>query len=102
MLLIKKRVYLNGLLQTFLTLAKTLSEGVLLQQSFRLLAESVIKGGSKNPVTSDMELFTTIVQGCKMFFSIEMKINTINIKTTVTWHHDYYGCQRYKKSNILT
>ena len=33
------------------------------------------------------------------FFSIEMNIHTINIKTAVTWHHDYYECQGYKKSN---
>ena len=24
---------------------------------------------------------------------MEMHTYTINIKTTVTWHHDYYGCQ---------
>ena len=36
------------------------------------------------------------------FFSMEMNICTINIKTTVTWHHDYYGCQGYKKSNNQT
>ena len=29
-----------------------------------------------------------------------MNIYTINIKATaVTWHHDYYACQGYKKSN---
>ena len=33
------------------------------------------------------------------FFSMEMNIYTINTKTTVTWHHDYYGCQGYKKGN---
>ena len=27
-------------------------------------------------------------------------ICTINIKTTVTRHHEYYGCLGYKKSNI--
>ena len=26
-----------------------------------------------------------------------MNIYTIKIKTTVTWHHDYYGSQGYKK-----
>ena len=26
-----------------------------------------------------------------------MNIYTIKIKTTVIWHHDYYGCQGYKK-----
>ena len=31
------------------------------------------------------------------FFSFE--IYTINMKTTVIWHHDNYGCQRYKKCN---
>ena len=31
------------------------------------------------------------------FFSMEMNIYTLNIKTTVTWHHDFYGCQGYKK-----
>ena len=30
-----------------------------------------------------------------------MNIYTINIKATVTWHHDYYGYQGYKKSNNL-
>ena len=34
----------------------------------------------------------------KNFFSMEMNIYAINIKTTVTWHHDYYVCQGYKKS----
>ena len=33
----------------------------------------------------------------EIFFSIEMNIYTIKIKTTVIWHHDYYGCQGYKK-----
>ena len=32
------------------------------------------------------------------FFSMEMNVYTINIKTTVTWHHDYYVCQGYKKN----
>ena len=32
-----------------------------------------------------------------IFFSMEMNIYTTNIKTTVIWHHDYYGCQGYKK-----
>ena len=32
-------------------------------------------------------------------FSMVTNIYTINIKTTVTWHHDYYGCQGYKKGN---
>ena len=31
------------------------------------------------------------------FFSMEMNIYTLNIKTTATWHHDFYGCQGYKK-----
>ena len=35
-----------------------------------------------------------------IFFSMEMNIYTINIKTTVTWRHDYYGCQGYKKKVI--
>ena len=34
-----------------------------------------------------------------IFFSMEMNIYTINIKTTVTWHRHYYGCHGYKKSN---
>ena len=32
-----------------------------------------------------------------VFFSMEMNIYTINIKTMVTWHHDYYECQGYKR-----
>ena len=38
-------------------------------------------------------------RSCKinLFFSMEMNIYTLNIKTTVTWHHDFYGCQGYKK-----
>ena len=31
---------------------------------------------------------------------MEMKIYTLNIKTTVTWHHDFYGYQGYKKKVI--
>ena len=31
------------------------------------------------------------------FFSMEMNIYIIKIKTTATWYHDYYGCQGYKK-----
>ena len=34
------------------------------------------------------------------FFSMEMIIYTLNIKTTVTWHRDFYGCQGYKKKVI--
>ena len=29
------------------------------------------------------------------FFSMELIIYTLNIKTTVTWHRDFYGCQGY-------
>ena len=36
----------------------------------------------------------------KDFFSIEMIIYTLNIKTIVTWHRDFYGCYRYKKKDI--
>ena len=32
---------------------------------------------------------------------MEMIIYTLNIKTTVTWHRDFYGCQGYKK-NVRT
>ena len=40
---------------------------------------------------------------CKIiFFSVEMNIYKINVKTAVTWHHEYYGGQGYKKSNNLT
>ena len=35
------------------------------------------------------------------FFSMEMNIYTIKIKTTVTWHHDYYGRQGYKKKKKI-
>ena len=36
---------------------------------------------------------------CKIiFFSVEMNIYKINVKTAVTWHREYYGGQRYKKS----
>ena len=28
---------------------------------------------------------------------MEMNIYKLNIKTTVTWHHDFYGYQGYKK-----
>ena len=31
------------------------------------------------------------------FFFMEIHIYTLNIKTTVTWHNDFYGCQGYKK-----
>ena len=34
------------------------------------------------------------------FFSMELIIYTLNIKTTVTWHRDFYGCQGYKKKVI--
>ena len=34
-----------------------------------------------------------------IFFFTEISIYTINIKTTVTWYHDYYECQEYKKGN---
>ena len=33
---------------------------------------------------------------------MEMNIYTLNIKTTVTWHHDFYGCQGYKKKKVIT
>ena len=34
-----------------------------------------------------------------ILFSMEINIYTVNIKTKFTWHHDYYRCQGYKKSN---
>ena len=34
-------------------------------------------------------------------FSMEMNVYTLNIKTTVTWHHDFYGCQGYKFTSSL-
>ena len=34
----------------------------------------------------------------RLFFSMEMRIYRINIRTTVTWHHNCYGCQEYKNS----
>ena len=40
-----------------------------------------------------------LVSNVSFFFPMEMNIYTTDIKTTVTWHHDYYGCQGYKKSN---
>ena len=43
-----------------------------------------------------MNLFE-ILNSKKKFFSIEMNIYTTNVKTTVTWYRDYYGCQGYKK-----
>ena len=43
-------------------------------------------------------MFLFIILNNKKKNSMEMNIYTINIKTTVTWHHDYYGCQGYKKS----
>ena len=33
------------------------------------------------------------------FFFYGNEHYTLNIKSTVTWHHDFYGCQGYKKSN---
>ena len=36
------------------------------------------------------------------FFSMELIIYTLNIKTTVTWHRDFYGCQGYKEKNVIT
>ena len=33
-------------------------------------------------------------------FSMEMIIYTLNIKATVTWYLDFYGCQGYKKKVI--
>ena len=38
----------------------------------------------------------------KFFFSMEVVIYTLNIKTTVTWHRDFYGCQGYKEKNVIT
>ena len=36
----------------------------------------------------------------KTFFPMEMKVYAINIKPTVTWHHDYHGCKKsIQKSN---
>ena len=38
-----------------------------------------------------------IHSGNIIFFSMEMNIYTLNIKKTVTWHHDFHGCQGYKR-----
>ena len=47
--------------------------------------------------TADYEVNQNKKTTGKSFFLMEMNIYIINIKTTVTWHHDYYGCQGYKK-----
>ena len=49
-------------------------------------------------------LFENILSGSfykDFFFSMEMIIYTLNIKTTVTWHRGFYGCQGYKKKNVI-
>ena len=42
-----------------------------------------------------------VVHFTRIFFSMEMIIYTLNIKTTVTWHRGFYGCQGYKKKNVI-
>ena len=44
-----------------------ISDGVFFQQSFMLVAESFIRGGSRNPATRDMKLYATIVHDCKIW-----------------------------------
>ena len=46
-----------------------------------------------NLITHDHHLFFSFF----FFFSMEMNIYTLNIKTIVTWQHEFYGCQGYKK-----
>ena len=47
-----------------------------------------------------------IAEGCLSqqkilsFFFYGNEHYTLNIKTTVTWHHDFYGCQGHKKKVI--
>ena len=55
--------HLYGLLQLFKTLAKKCVKEFVLQQGFRLLAESFIRGGSRDPATRNMKVFATIVHG---------------------------------------
>ena len=37
-------------------------------------------------------------QGSIFFFYGNEHLHTLNIKTTVTWYHDLYGCQGYKNN----
>ena len=40
----------------------------------------------------------------KIFFDLDFFYGNEHLHNKhkqVTWHHDYYGCQRYKKSNNL-
>ena len=62
--------YLGGLSQIVKTLAKTFVKEFVLQQSFRLLAESFIRSRLRNSITCDVKFFATIAYVCKIWILI--------------------------------
>ena len=58
---------LNGLLELNTTGVKTQVKDFVLQQSFRMLAESFIRGGSRDLAIRIMTLFATKVLECKIW-----------------------------------
>ena len=66
-----------------LAMTLTVEEGFL--QIFGRKSIIIVNPSKKNVLTKT--IYTT-------------NICTISIKTTDTWHHDYYGYQGYKKNNV--
>ena len=61
------------------------------------MAQPILQQGFN--ATRHMQSFILSVKSALhiYFFSMEINIYTLNIKTTVTWHHDFYGSQGYKQ-----